>query len=250
MAKLSGNNAAILINGYNLSVYGRKYQIDDATPPLDVTGFTEPRNFVPGQREGKVTIEMMWDSDTGKTMSVLSAPGTGHITIVPEGLAVVGGTSYSLAYMQSNFSPASAQNEVLSIGSVEFVANGASNDGVEDGQLVYSGTITATNTGSTATPVDAWGARTAACSGTLHITQLCAADRYVVKIQHSANGTTGWADLVTFTLDGSAVGAQKVNVASGAVYPYRRITATRTGTAGNSFTFHVHFRHAVGVAYP
>jgi hypothetical protein len=244
MAKTSGRNASILVNGYDLTIYGRKYDISDGVNPVDVTGFTQPLNYVPGSRTSKMSIEMMWDSAAGKSVPVLKVPGTGYITIAPEGLGTTtpGNESISLEYMQSNFSPAAGvADEVLTLGSIEFDAYGTANGGIEKGQIVYSGEIQATTTGAS-TPVDNAGQVVAACSGTLHVTK-ATSDSYAVVVQHSATGTSAWAPLVTFTLPGTAIGAEKISVASGTVNPYRRVVATRTGAVADAFGFTVHFVH-------
>jgi len=114
------------------------------------------------------------------------------------------------------------------------------NEGVEDGYALAHGTITATTTGTGFDDLtDA--AATAKSAGALHVWGATTTDTYVVKIQHSTSLGSGYSDLITFTLDGSALGSERVAVASGTVNRYRRVVATRTGSAGDSFGFSVHF---------
>ena len=53
-------------------------------------------------------------------------------------------------------------------------------------------------------------------------------DTYVIKIQHAATLPT-YADLITFTLPGTARGSERIAVA-GTVNQYTRCQATRTGS--------------------
>ncbi|MEM7343003.1 MAG: hypothetical protein AAF485_02060, partial [Chloroflexota bacterium] len=68
--------------------------------------------------------------------------------------------------------------------------------------------------------------------GILHILGLSAGDTITVKIQDSADDAA-WSDLLTFTLDGSAIGAERVAV-SGTVERYTRASYT---VAGSSVSF-------------
>jgi hypothetical protein len=52
-----------------------------------------------------------------------------------------------------------------------------------------------------------------------------------------------YADLVTFASDGSAIGGEKVSVASGTINKYRKVVATRTGSEADDFGFTVQFWH-------
>jgi hypothetical protein len=117
------------------------------------------------------------------------------------------------------------------------------NAGLEYGVALTKAIIQ--NTASSTGVLDATaGAVTAACSGTLHVTTAVAGATYAVVIEHSDTLGSGYAPLVTFTLDGSAVGAQRITVASALINKYRRVTATKTGAGTNDFGFAVHFRHA------
>jgi hypothetical protein len=110
------------------------------------------------------------------------------------------------------------------------------------GWTLQHGTITNTLTGTgVLDPGDA--AVTKVCAGVLHIYQAAAADTYAIIIQHSPDNAS-WATLVTFTLNASAIGAEIISVASGNVDKYRRVLATRTGSAGNTVGLSVFFWHA------
>lgn len=241
MAKLPAKNGIMLIGGYNLSTYAMSYEINDSVDPIDVTGLSDAvHNFIPGQRVAAITANMLWDADPDKVHDALGGLPQNNVTILPEGYAL-GSPSLSMPFMQSNYNPSGSPSTAISVGAIAFASRG-DNHGVEHGYMLAHDTITTTTTGTGF--IDISGAAvTAACSGTLHIWTPTSTDTYVVKIQHSTSLGSGYADLITFTLDGTARNSERVAVASGTVNPYRRIIATRTGSAADPFGFSVHFSH-------
>lgn len=72
----------------------------------------------------------------------------------------------------------------------------------------------------------------------LFITGVTASDSIEVKIEDSPDDST-WSDLATFTLDGSAVDAERIAI-SGTIDRYTRVTATVTDGSGSpAFDFAV-----------
>ena len=243
MTKYSGKNAIILINGYNFSTFASSFETMQDSGKLPVTGFTdECENYIPGLPKATISADLYWDSTANSVHAALASPTTGNITIMPQGYAL-GNTTLSMPFMQGNYNPKGTPTSPVTVGTLAFESYGATSRGIENGQALAHGTITDTTTGTGF--IDESGAAvTAVCSGTLHIWTPCAADTYVVKIEHSDSLSTGYSDLVTFTLTGAARASERVVVASGSVKPYRRVVATRTGAAGNPFGFSVHFAHA------
>lgn len=240
MAKYAGKNAIILLNGYNLSTYSSSFEVEHDAGAIDVTGFTDGcKNFIPGMQSASIRADMYWSSTAGAVHTALggATPATGIVTILPEGWAV-GKPTMSLPFMQGNYNPKGAPADALTVGTLNFLSYGA-NVGIEYGIALQHATITNTTT----TTAYEWAddAVTDACAGVLHVWSSCAADTYVVKIQHCATADGAYADLVTFTLTGAAVNAERVTVASGTINKYLKVVATRTGSAGNSFGYSVHF---------
>jgi hypothetical protein len=242
MPKISAKNTVVLINGYEFSTYYSSFDIENSANPVNVTGFTDTSaNFIPSIPSGKISGNVFWDSAVAKTHAALKSMPTGYVTLIPEGY-VLGNSSISMPFMAGNYGAKGKPDAALEIGGLDFETYG-SDAKVEVGWMLQHGTTTTTLTGTPVLdPTDA--AVTAACSATLHIWTACAADTYVVKVQHCATSGGVYADLVTFTANGSAITAERGTVASGTINKYRRVLATRTGTAGNTFGFSVHFQHA------
>ena len=243
MTKYSGKDAIVLINGYNFSTFASSFETLQDVGKLDVTGFTDGcQNFIPGLNMATIKADLFWDSDANSVHAALASPTTGNVTIFPHGYAL-GNPTLSMPFMQSNYSPKGTPSSPVTVGTINFESYGATCRGVENGQALAHATITNTATGTGF--IDESGASvTAVCSGTLHIWTPCAADTYVVTIEHSDSVGTGYSTLITFTLDGSVRASERVVVASGAIKPYRRVVATRTGSANNPFGYSVHFAHA------
>jgi hypothetical protein len=244
MAKISAKNSIILINGYNFSTYVTAYEGNHSFGMVDVTGFTDQgQNFITGLPIGRLQADVLWDSTaTVGVHAALSSLPNGAVTILPEGYAL-GNTSISMPFTQGNYSPSGEPAGAIQAGTLNFEAYGGTNVGLENGWALARATITATTTGTGF--VDPAGAHVhGVCGGTLHIWTKCASDTYVVKIQHCATINGVYADLITFSANGSALVAERQVVATGQIEQYRRVLATRTGAAANPFGFSVHFWHA------
>ena len=241
MAKTSAKDGLMLIDGYNYSTYIADYEYQMQVDPVEVTGLSEgSHNFIPGQKVARLAANAYWDNATITT--VMSGMLSNKIvTLIPEGYTL-GNPTLSMPFMQANFNPQGSPASAITLGQLEFLSYG-NNAGVEDGYALAHGTITDTTTGTGFLDLSA-GAVTAACAGSLHIWTACASDTYVVTIEHSTSIASGYSTLLTFTLDGSAVGSERVTAASGTVNKYRRVVATRTGSADDDFGFSVHFWHA------
>jgi hypothetical protein len=242
MAKVSSKNGVIVIGGYSLSSFAADYTVDYSNNPLDVTGFGDGwQNFIPGEFSGQMALNMYWDTAANSTNAALLAMGKKCVTIIPDGY-VLGNPCVTMYAEQANFNPTGDPSAALMVSNVLFQTSGV-DGGPLPAQALAHGTITDTTTG-TGFVDDTDAAVTQRCAGVLHVWTPCAADTYVVKIQHATSVGGAYSDLVTFTLNGSARASEKVAVASGTINKYRRVLATRTGSAGNSFGFTVAFWHA------
>jgi hypothetical protein len=241
MSKNSAKGGIILIGGYAFSSYVMSYEAQAAVDAVEVTGMNEgSHNFIPGQKIARVSCNMLWDVAANQVHTALSAlPSAKHVMIIPDGFTL-GNPSLSMPFMEANYTPAGSPDSAIGVGSIEFQSYG-DNDGLEFGWALAHATVTETTTGTGYD--DPTGAQvTAECSGTLHVWTPVTNDSYAVVIQDSANGSD-WADLVTFTLDGTARNSERVTVASGAIDRYRRVVATCTGANEDPFGYSVHFWH-------
>ena len=239
MAKTIAKNGLILIGGYSLSSMASSYDIEYSANPVEVTGFTDGwKNYIPTIFSGQMSLNMYWNSTTS-TNAALQTLAKRHVTISPTG-STVGSDCFTMYADHAAFTPTAEASGVLSVGSVVFQGSGV-DSGPLPAHLLQHATIT--NTASSASVRDpSAGAVTQRCAAVLHIWTACAADTYSVIVEHSANDVA-WATLLTFTANGSAITSEMQVAASGTINQYRRVTATRTGAAGNNFGFSVAFWH-------
>jgi len=243
MAKVSAKNCVVLVGGYVFSTYTTQFDASKSVDALDATGFSDgSKNFIPGIGISEMTLNMLWDSTTSKTLERMSLLTAGsNLTLIPEGYTA-GAKTISMPYMQANFTPTGSPTSLVGIGSIKF-ANYGNTQGVEFGQALYHGTITATSTGTavqdTITPAS--DLTSCAAAATLHIWTACATDTYAIVVQHSSDGSTSWSTIMTFAATGAAVTSERQTFAAAALKRYRRYLATRTGAAGNTLGFTVHF---------
>lgn len=244
MAKISSKNGVIVIGGYLLSTFSSSFDTEMAVEAIEVTGFGDGcKNYIPGVKEGKITLNVLWDSAVGSVHTAIYDHGDKHVTLIPEGYSA-GAASLSLDTTQVNYNPTGNPSSDIQAGSIEFVSTN-DNPGLERGEALFHGVIT-NSTDGTAVDDRSGAAQSVDCSGTLHVWTGTGAgnDEYEVKIQHRDDPLDPWVDLVTFTLDGTVIGSERVVVPFVAtdVERYRRVEATRTvGVAGDDFGFTVHF---------
>lgn len=246
MAKASAKDAVILVNGYALSTYALNYETNADAGKIDVTGFTDGcQNSIPGLPTASITTELFWDIDADKTWTALHTIGTtGQVSILPQG-GTAGYDAVSMPFTSINFNPHGSPSEAIKCGSILF-ENYGTGTGMEFGDVLYHGTATVSTTGTGILDVSN-AAATATCGAVLHIWTASTADTYAFKIMDSTDDIT-YADLVSFTLNGSAIGSERVVVASGTVDKYRKIVATRTGTAATPVGFTIIFWRGVNAA--
>jgi hypothetical protein len=244
MAKVSAKNAIILIKGYNLSTYATSMEADTNMNPIDVTGFTdESKNFIPGQKEAKILVDMLYDSTALKSHAALKSLGTGVVTVLPEG-STLGNPSISMPFMQANYSPKGDPGSAIAVGTINFIDYG-NNAGIDYGNVLAHTTTTDTYTGTEWD--DATNASvTKACAGTLQVwtpTQ-SSTDTYTFTIEHSTTTTSSdYVTLLTFDANGATRTAERKTVTSGTINRYRRAVATKLANAYGDVGFTITFWH-------
>jgi len=246
MAKISSKNAIIVVNQYRFPTYFSRYEYAASVEQNEVTGFTDgAHNYLPGVKTATLKLDVFWDSAATKTFDAFAAPlASGFVTIIPEGSAV-GNRTIAMPFMELNFNPQGDLKSAIVANNMEFnyVNSATTMYGPELGYCLQDGTTTTTLTGTAVQDAINVTDVTVTCEGTLHVWSATTTDTYVVKVQHSANGTTGWADVITFVANGTTLTWERQAIASGTLHEFYRVLATRTGSAGDTFGFTVHFSH-------
>lgn len=234
---LAGDHIRVLMGGYDLTGDQNRVQIDDARQMHLAAAFGDAaKKFIPGQRRASLQHMGYMNAAAARSHPVLrgvSVEGAVTILVGQNTAPVPGDPAFSLDGLQGRYRVAPQRDQVIPF-SADFATRGVIGGwGVA---LAVPTTITNTANGS----VHNNGAATAQ-GGTafLHLLTAAATDRYSFLVQGSTTGAFAGEEttLVTFTLNGSAVGTQALPLPA-AVPRYTRWRAVRTsGTANNPLQF-------------
>ena len=236
MAKLSGHHARALYGGYNLSTVSNAMELGLTTDAHDVAAMAENfHNFVPGQIIATVAHSGLFEQDSSH--AALSTPGGTSVftALIGQNTApVLGDPAFVMNVLQGDYMVAAS-----SAAAIPFTASLMANEDKAAGWGVALAPIETITTTADGASVDNGAASANGGIATLHIVTAPANDTYVVKVQHSTDDAA-WVDLITFALDGSAIGGE-FGSALGTVNQYIRYQATVTGAAAEDFSLAVSF---------
>lgn len=224
------------VNGLGVRLYAGGIDLNADVSALQALGYDQQLLNVPnfeksamerliGLADGKLTVNgwfnaagahAQWTVNSGKlpTADVVVLAGFGTAL----GDAMAGLVAKQASY-EVNRQPGNAIATVCA-----FQANGY---GIEFGALHTTGPKQTAASATTSSNVDNGAASSNGAAGYLEIISL-GSGTPTVKIQHSVDGSTSWADLVTFTIN--AAGAAERVEASGTVRRYTRLVTTGTFT--------------------
>lgn len=236
---MDGRQAACIINEIT-----QEAELDEA----EVTTLCSTlKDYIPGLAEVTIELEGYFDTNTASPTSTMEAlfhskisnQDVFPVTFAPDG----GGDIGDGVYMMNGFlQEYSIENTVDEAAAVEATMRCSSS--LARGLVLHTDGTARTATGDhgnspSATTIDN-GASTA--FGGVGVLQVSAASgttpTLVVKVQHSANGTT-WADLITFSSQNSVNG--EYATVSGTVNRHLRAQWTIGGTTP-SFNFNLAFK--------
>ena len=218
----------------SLSVYFNGVSLGCALTSVDGTAEVEAldattlcqssRKFVPGMRNGTVSMSGIWDYDSTNldeihnVFSTAYANGsTGHAIVTLAALAD-GVDAMLFSATQSSYN-VDVQNGQL----VTCTADFQTVDGLNFGDVIFTASVNNTTTDGTAYDKGA-----ATSNGGYFVAQVQNPNEYAgnIKLQHSTDNST-WVDLVTFTLTGAGAKYESFGqTVSGTVNRYVRARAT------------------------
>lgn len=241
MTFAAGYHARIWFDGLPSHGYLADIDADGNVQALDVTTLVKrAKSFIPGLEDAKIKMKGFFDSDS-------VAPATTFdywmmsrkrqvypISYFPEGGEEAGDPAYCLYGLMTSYTIDTSVKAAASL-KLEFTTS----RGLRGGKVVLADHTTSTaNSGSPAvdyasgTTDGGWAAiQLSAISGT-------ATPTLNAKLQHSTDGSTGWADIPDggFTAR-TTVGGEFIEF-TGTVNRYLRVLTTVSGTSP-SFTFNV-----------
>lgn len=227
MAFTNAQASRIVIGSLNYSGYATQFAMSRSVDMLETTTLLDTaKTFIPGSADATASLDFLLDSDGAAgdwaQMTAWKSSQPTPLSYAPMGLTT-GSLALLMSANESAFNVTSSPSSPVS-GNLSAQATG----GAETGVVVENLTsIAATGNG---TARDGAAASTNGGVAHLHITAWSGVTSSIVTIEHSVDGATAWATLVTFA-SATAATSERVVVAAGTtVRRYLRVVDTLTGT--------------------
>ena len=231
----------LLFHGYNLSGDSRKFdELSNSADAVDMLGWSDAAHNYLSDAHRNTGVKgyqaLLNDATAGALTALQQTAGTMKeraLSVLLGSLAepAIGDPAYVLA------SVLMSDNAGLDGGAVvlqcDFMADAAQASASNDqpwGVVLHPETSLAATTNGAS--VNNGAATTNGLHANIHVT-VSSGGTWAFKIQHSTDGAA-WADLVSFTINGSAINSEHVSVA-GTVNQYLRFVATRTSGSVTPF---------------
>lgn len=229
-----GKNAAVWYDAVNVSPYLFGADLSIAVDTGDTTTFAGSgwRSFIPGLAGGGYEFEGYYDPALTQIESALAAVGV--LTVCPAGSAI-GDLVRLVPIITSDYGQSSVIDGVIGF-SWGVTASGA----IASGKVIHA--LTEDTNTTTGTAIDGGASSSTGWTSNLHVT-LVDGGSWVITVQDSADGSTGWATIATFAAK-TAAGAERLlsAAATTTVKRWLRVVATRTGgSAGDGITYGLGF---------
>lgn len=228
MAFVSSKDSRVAVGLLNASGYATGYSLTAQTDALEVTTLADAAKvFIIGQDTSTGTLDMLLDTtaSAGSQDAVLQAQkasGPYPVTFGVEGFA----TGDPVALVNAHLT---AIKKDSAIADVVKVSASTQSTGVTDWGVALEDFTAVTSTGN-GTARDLTAASSNGGVAHLHVSAFSGLTSDTVTIEHSVDGSTSWATLVTFTA-ATGTTSQRVEVAAGStIRRYLRVVDTVVGT--------------------
>lgn len=234
-----GKWAKIWVEGYNLTTKSTNVSIEDIRDEIPNDAYTTDHRYLAGQADGNITIDGYLDDTAGSTHDAFKTIANVTSKLVTVGLGnnatpAVGDPTASMNCQQMEYTNNPDLTAQMAINAV--FKNRGSTYGIEWGKLLADVTVTANGNQAS---IDNGASSANGGVGYFHNLALSAGDTITVLIEDSPNDSA-WSTLITFTLDGTTLDAERLTVA-GTVDQYLRTSYTVAG-ASISFPIAVTFK--------
>lgn len=234
MAFKHGSKAAVWYGGIDMSPYLNSAALALAVETGDTTTFGSTwRTAIPGLAGGTYDFEGFYDPAEVDIQADFTAQTETVLTVCPSGSAV-GDKARLVPALTTAYGQSSAIDDAVGISWGVTMAGAFAR-----GTVIHNGEDTNTTTGSA---IDQTAASSTGWTGHLHVT-LVDGGSWVVTIEDSSTGSSGWAAIATFAANTAASTERLLSAAATTtVKRYIRVVATRTGgSVGNGITYKLAF---------
>lgn len=222
-------NARVMLGPIDLSCEVRQADMSDSVETIDVSTLCDTsKTFIPGKEQSSASFggPLDVDASTDAPFDVYSTFKGEQmaLTYAPSGVAD-GAEAFLMKAMETEFSTTAGES-----GSVDFSLSTQTNGATDAGKVLDTDTYTADGNGAA---VDL-GAAGSGGAATLHVTAFSGFSSVQVTIEDSANGSTGWATVGTFTL-ATGVTSEKITW-TGSTERYLRTDVDVSGSGSTTVT--------------
>jgi len=229
-----GKGTRIYANGFGLSTVMRESNFDQSAEAHDVTvyGDGDDRVYIPGTRDGSLSMSGLHDGSTAETDRKLKALAGSSALVATIGFGgdTAGGLAHLINGHITNYTVSSPAGDVVAASAaVQFSSQHHSGRWL----AARASRATATTHPSVALPGSTLSTRGAIAHLHVFSKTTGAGNDFVAKVQDSSNGSV-WADLLTFaTVDSTSIEGshERVKVA-GAVHDNARVVVTTQNSTG------------------
>lgn len=236
MAFLHGKDTKLYANGYDVTGYFRSVPSEVTRELGDSTVFgLNDKTFLAGQREASASPEGLFDGAAAAIDAILDTifgAEARSLWSVWFGGDAVGNRGFGIDAHQTKYKVDAPHNEVVST-AVELRSS------VGREALVSHHALAAETANGQSAAVDGGAASSNGGVGYLHVPDVTTITNIVVVIEDSADGSSGWATILTFAAVTADNAKERVAI-SGTVRRYTRARWTITGGPGSA-TFNAGF---------
>ncbi len=230
MPATHGRLTRVYINGYDLTGFYRKQESELTRETAESTVFNlTDKTYLPGVRDASLSLEGLFDGAVDGIEQVLLAAFAADPTLVttcPQG-DTIGNVAQGLSALQTKYGIESSKDDIVTL------ANELQSDSGRDRLIIHHALGSEVATGQSAAQ-DGGASSANGGVGYLHVPDIAGITNLAVVIQDSADGSTGWATILTFAGVTADRNAQRVAI-TGTVRQYTRAAWTFTGSGSAQF---------------
>lgn len=221
----AGFKTRVLLGDFSLSPKLTDISLPISIEMLDVTTFGDDgvKRYIPGEQSSEASLTGFIDLDTFTDLAAWTTATP--LTYAPFGLSL-GSQVQLVSTLRGSFEPGSPVAGVTSF-DISATTDGFTDFGVSLHDL------SAVTAGENGTAQNNGAATANGGVGQLHVTAYSGLTNATVTIEDSANGSSGWATIATFSTI-TAVTGERVEI-TGAVRQYLRYVVAVTGTGSVTF---------------
>lgn len=227
-----GKNTKVLLNQYDISAYLSEASPSESIETAETTAYGQnAKTYIVGLRDSTLSMSGFFDGSADAVDEIISGAlqtAEENITFAPEGLSA-GSRVVTMTSLGTSYEISSPVADVVSV-SMEAQTTDRIDRGIS---LVDLAAVSSTGN---STAQDNSVSSSNGAAATLHVTANTRNGSTTFKIQDSADNAT-WADLITFSVVGTATKTSERLTTTGTVNRYIRVAYTLAGSTG-SITFH------------